>query len=177
MKKEKQVVLYSAFFPFYGFIMADYSLVPLFALLNLLVLLIVQFLVYKLSKAEDVFGLMKKTIGPAFLAAIGADVVALIFRFLPLLAELVLRMFGAWGPANHLAMYWSDFAWYEIWRPDNWRGMLWTILSILVAAIAAFVFNYFFALKKAIPDKKLRRRTAIFLAIFSAPYTWTNPAW
>ena len=174
---KKEVTLYSAFFPFYGFILADYSLVPLFTLLNLIVLMAVLFLVLKLSKAPEVGKTVKKSIFPAFLAAIGADIAALVFRFLPLLAEMVLRLFGAKGAANHLAKYWSDFAWYEIWRPDNGRGMVWTILSILVGGIAAFVFNYFWTLKKAIPDKKLRRRTAIFLAIFSAPYTWTNPAW
>lgn len=176
-QKKKEVTFYSAFFPFYGFILADYSLVPLFTLLNLIVLTTVLFLVLKLSKVPETGKVVKKSILPAFLASIGADVMALIFRFLPLLAEMVLRLFGAWGAANHLAKYWSDFAWYEIWRPDNGRGMLWTILSILVAGIFAFIFNYFFALKKAIPDKKLRRRTAIFLAVFSAPYTWTNPAW
>lgn len=177
MGMKKEVKLYSAFFPFYGFITGNYSLFPLFTLLNILVLLIVMFIVYKLSKVENTFGLIKKTIVPAFLAGVGGAVAGLVFRFLPLIAEMVCRLFGAWGAANYLAKYWSDFAWYEIWRPDNWRGMIWTILSILVCGIFAFIFNYFFALKKAIPDKKLRLRTAIFLAIFSAPYSWTNPAW
>lgn len=174
---KKEVKLYSAFFPFYGFITANYSLFPLFTLLNLLVLFIVLFLVFKLSKVENTFGMVKKCIGPAFLAGVGGAVMGLVFRFLPLMAELVLRAFGEVKISTYLAKYWSDFAWYEIWRPDNGRGMIWTILSILVCGIFAFVFNYFIALKKQIPDKKLRLKTAIFLAIFSAPYSWTNPAW
>lgn len=174
---KKEVKLYSAFFPFYGVLLADYSNVWWMALSNVAILTLISFLVLKLSKTENLKGTLPKVVGRSFGAAILADVAAVIFRFLPTLVEMVLRLFGAEKAALYLEKYVSDFTWYEIWAWWNPIGLPWTIAGILVAGVVAFVLNYCWLLKKVVPQKKTRMILSIILAIFSAPYTWTNPAW
>lgn len=174
---KKDIKLYSAFFPFYGILLANYKDVLWMTAANIAVLTLVAFLVLKLRKTPSLNQSLPKVVGLSFVAALIADAAALLFRFLPTLAELTLRLFGAEKGAGWLAKYVSDFTWYEIWAWWNPIGLPWTIGSIFVAGVVAYVFNYFVVLKKIVPEKKTRMILSIFLAIFSAPYTWTNPAW
>ena len=174
---KKDVKLYSAFFPFYGILLANYKDVWWMTLANIAVLTLVALLVLKLRKTPELKKTLPKLVGLSFVTALLADAAALLFRFLPTLAELTLRLFGADKAAGYLAKYWSDFTWYEIWAWWNPIGLPWTIGSILVGGVAAFLLNYFLVLKKVVPEKKTRMILSICLAIFSAPYTWTNPAW
>lgn len=174
---KKDVKLHSAFFPFYGILLANYKDVWWMTLANIAVLTLVAFLVLKLRKAPERKKTLPKVVGLSFVTALLADAAALLFRYLPTLAELTLRLFGAEKAAGYLAKYWSDFTWYEIWAWWNPIGLPWTIGSILVGGVAAFLLNYFLVLKKVVPEKKTRMILSICLAIFSAPYTWTNPAW
>ena len=174
---KKDVKLHSAFFPFYGLLLANFKDVWWMTLANIAVLTLVGFLVLKLRKTPDLKHTLPKVVGLSFVTALIADAAALLFRFLPALAELTLRLFGVEKAAGYLAKYWSDFTWYEIWAWWNPVGLPWTIGSIVVAAVVAYVFNYFVMLKKIVPEKKTRIILSICLAIFSAPYTWTNPAW
>lgn len=176
--KKKEVKLYSAMFPFYGLLLADFSNFGWMMLVNLAICALVSLLVLRLNKTQDWKKLTVQVTGRAFLAGLLADLAAMIFRFGPLLGEMLLRALGAREAAAYLAKYWSDFTWYHIWMTDwNRVGLPWTLASILVGGIAGFLLNYFVLLKGLIPDKKLRRRLSIFLAIFTAPYSWTNPAW
>jgi len=176
--KKKEVKLYSAMFPFYGLLLADFSNFGWMMLVNLAICALVSFLVLRLNKTQDWKKLTVQVTGRAFATGLLADLAAMIFRFGPLLAEMLLRVCGAKAAAAYLAKYWSDFTWYHIWMTDwNKIGLPWTIASILVGGIAAFLLNYFVMLKRIVPDKKRRRTLSIFLAIFSAPYSWTNPMW
>ena len=178
MKRDKQIKLYSAFFPFYGFIAGNYKDFPWMMAANLVILAIATFVVLLIAKVPDKKVAMKKIVGRAYLTALLADAAGLFFRFLPLLAEMLLRLIGAEEAAYYLAKNVSDFTWYQIWGLSwNHIGLPWTIGTILFAGIFAFVINYFVALKNVVPDKKLRRNLSIVLAVFSAPYSWTNPAW
>ena len=174
---KKEVKLYSAFFPFYGILLANYKDVLWMTAANIAVLTLVAFLVLKTRKTPELKKTLPKVVGFSFLTALIADAAALLFRFLPTLAELTLRLCGAEKAAGWLAKYVSDFTWYEIWAWWNPIGLPWTIASIFVAGVVVYVFNYFVVLKKIVPEKKTRMILSIFLAIFSAPYTWTNPAW
>ena len=176
--KDKRVKLYSAFFPFYGFIAGNYKDIPWMMVANLAVLSIVTIVVLFIAKVPDKKNAMIKIVPRAFGTALLADAAGFFFRFLPLLAEMLLRLLGAEEAAWYLAKNVSDFTWYQIWGLSwNHIGLPWTIGTIICAGIFAFVFNYFVALKNVVPDKKLRRNLSIVLAVFSAPYSWTNPAW
>ncbi len=49
------------------------------------------------------------------------------------------------------------------------------IFSMLISAVFIYVFNYKFTFKKQIEDKRLRLKTAIFVAIITMPWTFLLP--
>ena len=174
---KKEVKLYSAFFPFYGILLANYKDVLWMTAANIAVLTLVAFLVLKSRKTPELKKTLPKAVVFSFLTALIADAAALLFRFLPTLAELTLRLCGAEKAAGWLAKYVSDFTWYEIWAWWNPIGLPWTIASIVIGGFVAFALNHWVFLKKLIPDRKTRLVLSILLGVFSAPYTWTNPVW
>lgn len=173
---KKEVKLYSALFPFYGILLAYYKDVVWMALANVAILALICFLVLKFRK-EDWKRQFPAVLGRSIGASLLADAAAVLFRFLPTLAELLLRLVGAEKGAGWLAKYVSDFTWYEIWAWWNPIGLPWTIGSILVGGFVAFGVNYWWLLKKIVPNKKTRLVLSILLGVFSAPWSWTNPAW
>ena len=173
---KKDVKLYSAFFPFYGILLLDFKDLWWMALANTAILALICFLVLVLRKQPwktQLPGVLGRAIG----ASLFADAVAVLARFLPTLAEMSLRLFGAEKAAGYLAKYWSDFTWYEIWAWWNPVGLPWTIGSLLAGGLAAFALCYWVLLKKVVPDRKTRLILSILLGVFTAPYSWTNPAW
>lgn len=54
-------------------------------------------------------------------------------------------------------------------------AFLWTILCILISGCCIFLFNYHFCLRKGVPDQILRKKLALSLAIFTAPYLFLVP--
>lgn len=166
----------SAMFPFYGLIAGNLKDFPWMMAANAAILAAVIFITLLVTRTPNKLRLSGDVLARGFLTSLLADVAGLFFRFLPLLTEMLLRLVGLRTAANWLGKFVSDYTWYQIWN-NRAIGLTWTIASILVAGIAAFLFNYFVMLKKAVPEKKLRLTLSICLAIFSAPYSWTNPMW
>ena len=169
-------VFLSAMFPFYGLMAADLKDFPWMMAANLAILAVVILAVLLITRTPNKLVLGKNVLGRACIASMVADLGGLLFRFLPLLTEMLLRLFGFKAAAKWLGKFVSDYTWYQIWN-NRAIGLSWTIASILVAGVVAFLVNYFLLLKKAVPDKKLRLTLSVCLAIFSAPYSWTNPMW
>lgn len=174
---KKDMKLYSIYFPFYAFILLDYKRFLPMLPVNLAVTALVIFLVLKLSKTQDLKTAWKRAVLPSFGAGLLADLVGVLFRFLPLLDEMLLRALGAIKEADYLGKYWSDMVIYNIYMGDVLPKLAWTVLSILFAGVFVYVINYHFALKKTIADRKLRRRTAIILAVSTAPWSFMCPFW
>lgn len=171
-------VMLSAFSPFYGLITGDLQNVWWMTLANLAVLATVVFLVLRIGKAPDWKGTMKQVYPRAVAASLLADVVAFFFRFLPTLVEMLLRLLGFTRAAQYMGKFVSDYTYLHMWHLDwNHIGLPWTIGCIVLAGVLTFAVLYFKLLKKQVPDKKLRLTLAILLAVFSAPSSWTNPAW
>lgn len=59
---------------------------------------------------------------------------------------------------------------------SNTYSFIWTTLCVLVAAAFIYLFNYKIALKETELDIKQRKKVAIFMAIFTAPYLFFFPA-
>ena len=169
-------VFLSAMSPFYGLMAGNLKDVAWMTLANIAILAAVTFCVLLAAKTENKLSHMKTVMPRAFLGSLAADAGALLFRFLPLLTEMLLRLVGAKEAAKWLGKFLSDYTWYQIWNNMS-IGVTWTVASILAGGIAAFCLLYFGLLKKAVPEKKLRLILSIWLAVFSAPYSWTNPMW
>lgn len=174
---KKDVKLHSIYFPFYAFLMLDYKRFLPMLPINLAVTALLIFLVLKLSKAEGIGDTLKMTVLPSFGAGLLADLCGVFFRFLPLLLEWLFGALGMTGAASFFGKYLSDMVIYNIYMGEVLPKLVWTVLSILFAGVFVFVFNDRFALKKGIPDKKLRRRTALVLAIVTAPWSFMCPFW
>ena len=173
---KKDVKLYSAMLPFYGLLAANLKDFPWMLAASFGILALVTACVLLATKTPNKLALGKDVLARGFLTSLLADVAGLFVRFLPLLTEMLLRTLGAKEAAKWLGKFLSDFTWHQIWN-NRAIGLSWTIASILAAGIFAFCFNYFVMLKKCVPEKKLRLTLSICLAIFSAPYSWTNPMW
>ena len=115
-------------------------------------------------------------LGRAFVTSLLADLVGVFVRFLPLLTEMLLRLLGFRTAANWLGKFVSNYTWFQIWN-NRAVGLSWTIGSILAAGVFVFFFHDKVLLKQAVPEKKFRLILSIGLAVFSAPYSWTNPMW
>ncbi|MBQ5953053.1 MAG: hypothetical protein IJM83_12690 [Firmicutes bacterium] len=178
MKKEKRTVLYGGFFPFYGMMVGDFSNLWWMLILNVLALVIVSYVVLTLARTKPLVKTGAQCVGRAFLVGILGDAVGLLLRFLPLLLEMLLRLFGADRAAGFLAKRLSDFTWFQIWNIEwNHIGLPWTIGCILAAGVFDFLLLYKVVLKKLVPKKKVRLVLSILLALVSMPSSWTNPAW
>ena len=176
MKKDKSIKLYSAMFPFYGFIAGNFKDFPWMMAANVAILAAVIFITLLVTRTPNKLKFGGEVLARGFLTSLLTDVAGMFFRFLPLLTEMLLRLIGFRTAANWLGKFVSDITWYQIWN-NREVGLTWTIASILVAGIFAFFFNYFVMLKRCVPEKKLRLILSICLAVFSAPYSWTNPMW
>ena len=171
------VKLYSIYFPFYAFILLDYVFFLPMLPINFVVTALVLFLVLRISKVENWKQILKKSIWRVFGVGLLADMVGVLFRFLPLLAEKLFRLVGFAKAADYLCKYWSDVVLYNIYMSDIVRSLGWTVISIIAAGICVFVFNYYLALPKVVEDKKLRKRISLVMAILTAPYSFMNPFW
>lgn len=172
----KDVKLCSIYFPFYALIMLNWKgFLPMLPI-NLAVTALVLFLTFKLSKAE-VKSTLKNSLLPAFGTGLLADLCGVFFRFLPLLLEKLFGALGMTGVANFFGKHLSDMVLYNIYLGPVAIKLVWTVLSILFAGSCLFFMNDRWALKRAIPDRKLRRRTALILAISTAPWGFMCPFW
>ena len=171
---KKEVKLYSIYFPFYAFLMLNYKRFLPMLPINLAVTALVLFLTFKLSKVE-VKNNLKASLLPTFGAGLLADLCGVLFRFLPLLMELLFGALGMTGIANFFGKHLSDMVIYNIYMGVVWPKLVWVVLSILFAGVCLFFMNDRWALKKAIADDKLRRRTALVLAIVMAPWAFMCP--
>lgn len=179
MKKQKNkvVALHSAFFPFYGFITGNYKDFLWMIAANLLLLTVVAFFAARILKTEDRKDTMDKIIARGFLAGVITDFVAMFFRFLPHMTEMLLRLVGLKGAADFMGRHLSDFTIWGDWGFWNLFGMPWGVGSVVLAGVVAFWLNYRVMFKNVIPDRKQRIILAIVLAICNAPWSWFNHAW
>ena len=174
---KKNVKLFSAFFPFYGFLTLQYRDVLWMFLANLALISLAVFLVLKLRKEENWKPAWKNTVGKAFGVAVITDAVAIFLRFLPAMAEMLLRLLGFKTAAGFMAMYLTEQAWYHTWASWNAFGIPYALGCMLVAGIIAFFLGYKWLLKKAVPDKSARLWFSLAVAVCSIPWSWLNAGW
>ncbi|MDK2808206.1 MAG: hypothetical protein PWP24_941 [Clostridiales bacterium] len=72
--------------------------------------------------------------------------------------------------------------WYDnIVNPVNLNpfrsvyAVLWVTMCVVITAVFIYLFNYKFCLKKADMERKLKKKVALALAIFTAPYLFYLP--
>ena len=74
---------------------------------------------------------------------------------------------------------WSDLAYHVCYQPFGHLGaFLWVAVCVAASAVLIWFFNNSFALKKSIPETEERHKTALVLAVVTAPWLFFLPtAW
>lgn len=170
---KKEIRLYNIFFPIW-LLLLFYPLYWLAVLpVNFIVDLLVIVIALRVLHAEDVKLKAKKSIwkvwGFGFLADILGGVLMVSTQFIGLALErFAPDTAGRWWYENMTnAVMFEPFS--------TLPAFLWVLLCVAVSGLFIYLFNMKFGLKKAIADPVERRKLALALAVFTAPYTFFIP--
>lgn len=121
--------------------------------------LIIAFLVLKVNKKFENY---KRSILKVWIFGFVADIIG----------GLVL-LISQFVPTND---FFSKIVSAVCYNPfDNIFAVIYVFIAILISAIFIYVFNYKISFKKLELDNKTKKKLAITLAIFTAPYLFFNP--
>ena len=171
MKKETR--LYNVFFPIW-LLLLFYPLYWLAVLpVNFGVDLLVIVLTLHFLHSDDIKTKAKKSILKVWLFGFLADILGGVLMFSTQFIEMALERCATAAVAD----WWYDnLVNSAMFSPfDNIYAFLWVLLCTAFSGLLIYVFNMRFALKKAITDPIERRKLAIALAVFTAPYTFFIP--
>ncbi len=159
--KEKTVRLYNVLFPVWMLV-----LFPQFFLIALPANFLIDLLVLRLTlrNLPDAKALAKSCILKVWLAGFAADFAG---GFLMFSANL-------FGETNR---WWIEHVANPVmYNPfETLPAFLWTFCCTLISALFIFLLNDKWALKKADLSTVQRKRTALSLAVFTAPYLFFLP--
>ena len=103
--------------------------------------------------------LWKSSILRVWLLGFAADFVGSVWMFLPALTD--------WS---------SDFINAVMLNPfSHPLGLVWTIVGLLISGVLIYIFNLKLGLKKAELTDEQRKKAALRLAVFTAPYLFLIP--
>ena len=169
---KKEVRLYNIFFPIW-LILLFFPLCWLVVLpVNFGVDLLVVWLTLRTLHAEDTKLKVKKSIWKVwvfgFIADILGGVVLFSTQFIDMFLEQRFPAAETWWYDN--MVYSTMFSAF-----DNIYAFLWVLMCTAIAGAFIYLFNMKICLKKAITDPVERRKVALALAVFTAPYTFFIP--
>ncbi|MCH5265314.1 MAG: hypothetical protein J1F02_05395 [Lachnospiraceae bacterium] len=170
-KKKKTLTLYNAFFPpiwlLWVFLPPAWVIVlPANYILDVLVLVLGM----KICHVEDMGQQLKKTMVKTWLLGFAADFLGSI----PLLV-VGWRYLWPWdvSEAGELEEKLYEAVWYQPFE-SVWSFLIVT-LGFLIAIVCIFAFNYFIAFKKTELTQGQKKKTALILAVVTAPWTFYFP--
>ncbi|MDE6433078.1 MAG: hypothetical protein K2L07_02475 [Lachnospiraceae bacterium] len=169
MKKTvKTTVLYDAIFPIWLlWIFPITWLVVLPA--NFLIDLVVLVLVMGYYKIPNRKYQAKKSILRIWLCGLGADFIGALGMILAELIYIRNSAFGEWWYYNIIdPVAYNPFG--SIW------SFLWVTVCVLISGYFIYLFNYKFCLKKTELTQEQRKKVALAMAVFTAPYTFYLPS-
>ena len=161
---KKSYRLYNVFFPIWFLFLFPMSwlvVLPVnFAVDTLVILLTLKICAHELNRKEVYFKSIFSVWGLGFAADLAGAGVLMLTQLIDSGAQAI----------------WSDIANGVARNPfESVYSLLYVAAAVFISAMLIYVLNNKFALKKAVPDEKLRRRLALNLAIFTAPYTFFVP--
>ena len=171
MKKEAR--LYNLFFPLWFVLL--YSPLHWIWLLpaNFIVDLLVIVITLRILHAEDRKLKAKKSIWKVWILGFIADIIggALLFFSSLFIGEWVENY-----ASEALRTWWSNNLLNAMYDPFmSFPAFVLVLLCVAVTSMLIYLFNMKLCLKKAITDKIERRKIALALAVFTAPYTFLIP--
>jgi len=168
-KSSNNIILYNMIFPLWLLWIIPSTwivILPANFLIDLAVLLIMHCL--KISGRKEI---IKRSVWKIWVFGFISDFIGTFFMFLVNIIDSFLDY------RSPLTEWWYNNLTNAVtYNPlSTPAAFLWTILCILISGSCIFLFNYHFCLRKAVPDQILRKKLALSLAIFTAPYLFLVP--
>ena len=169
---KKEIRLYNIFFPIW-LILLFYPLCWLAVLpINFGVDLLVIILTLHALHADNIKIKAKKSILKVWLFGFLADIIGGVLLFSTQFIDMFLEKHA---PAAEIWWYNNMVNSTMFNAFENVYAFLWVFLCTAVSGLLIYVFNYNLCLKKVITDPIERRKLALALAVFTAPYTFFIP--
>lgn len=165
---KKQVKLYNVMFPIW--LLWLFPLTMVFCGIgNFIIDFLVLTISMKALKISEPLKKAKSYILTAWIYGFLADIIGAIILF------IVSNLFNESN--SSFGKWWEETFYYLHYDPyHNIYSALMLIFAFAVAAIFIYIFNIKFVLKKLDVDDAIRRKLALSMAIFTAPYLFLIPS-
>lgn len=166
--KKNRVTLYNAIFPVWLLWLFPQTWIVILPA-NFLIDLLVIVLTMRHLGIREIRSRVKKVILRTWLCGFAADFVGVFLMFVTELINFDRNTaFGRWWD-DKLADPVMFHPFSSVW------GFLWVTLCVLVSAAVIYLLNVKFCLKKADLEEYERKKLALSLAVFTAPYLFYLP--
>lgn len=169
----KKVTLYNIIFPLWLlwlFPVTWIVILPANFLIDLAVLVITMRCL-KLSGRKETAG---RSIWKIWLFGFFSDFVGTFFMFLVNIIDSLLDYQHYQSPARQ--WWYNNMTNAVTFNPfSTLPAFLWSAACILLSGVCIYLFNFHFSLKKAVPDSVIRKKLALSLSVFTAPYLFLLP--
>lgn len=168
-RHSNRVILYNMIFPIW--MLWLYPMLWIIILpLNYLIDRLVLTLSVRYFKVENFRTVIQKSIWKVWLFGFPADFAGTAFLFfISNLNPDASTGFGRW--------YYDNITGNVVYHPfENIFSFLAVSAGIFVSGVMIYIFNRFFCLKKMIPHVRTRKKCALALAFFTAPWFFYLPA-
>ncbi len=159
----KHIKLYNLIFPIWILWVIPVTWIIVLPV-NFIIDLLVVVLTMKFLKVKDIKQNAKTVILHVWIMGFVADFIGTIAMLL-----------SGFGP--ELDGWWNEYIGYPVSynQLDNIFSILWVTACVIITALFIYIFNNKWCLKKALLDDKQRKRVALSLAVFTAPYLFYLP--
>lgn len=165
MKTHREVRLYNMVMPLWMIAAFMPQLWLILLPLNWLIDFLVLWLTMKAMKFEHPAKLAGRHVWLTWVFGFAADILGGLLMIAPDWGSNIKKESVFYGITRVLS---NPF--YDIW------AFLWTTLGVVVTAVLIFIYNRYIVLQKADMTDVQKRKIALSLAIFTAPYLFYLPA-
>lgn len=169
--KNKSIKLYNVIFPIWMLWLFPTTWIVVLPA-NFIIDLLVVVLTMKCLKMQDIKENAKSVILRVWIFGFVADFIGTLFMLSAMFSDFNYEtQFGKWWYDNiSNAVSFNPF--------ESIYAILWVTVSVVIAGFFIYLFSYKYCLKKSNLDEKQKKKLALSLAIFTAPYLFYIPtAW
>lgn len=166
--KNKNNKLYNVIFPIWFLMLIPVTWIVVLPA-NFLIDLLVVFLTMKYLKVQDIKSNIKSVIFKVWIFGFIADFIGTIGMFLSNLIDFDIQ--------TKLGRWWYDNISNPVcYNPFNSiYSFLWVTVCVIITSLFIYLFNYKICLKKSNLHNMQKKKIALSLAIFTAPYLFYLP--
>ena len=166
--KKRGVTLYNLIFPIWLLWLIPMTWIVVLPA-NFIIDLLVVVITMKFLKVEEIKKNAKMIILRVYLFGFVADIIGTLVMFTANLISFSYETpMGKWWYHNIS----NAVSYYPF---ETIYSFLWVTVSVIITGILIYFFNYKFALKKVALDNRIKKKIALSLAIFTAPYLFYLP--